>query len=411
MMVPPAFKSRPFRHYWLGHLLSVTGSQMQLGALYWHLRTLTDQPMMVGGIGLARFLPVIFISLVAGAVADRTDRRKMAIYTQLILVAMSLLLGFATSRGGMTLGLLFLIVTLHSAAAAFDVPFRQALIPALVPRRDLTNAYSLNSIASKIGGVLGPALAGIIIVLGGIEWAYWMNAVSYLAVISALFTMGNVQKQPGRKNPGPTTTRRDIREGIVFLFQSPLLFSIIILDFFGTFFSSAKTLLPFVAIDILHVGPLGYGWLFSAQSLGTVLTGLYISQKNFLHRQGFLISVSVMMFGVATIIFGLSRQFWLTMGALLFIGVFDGLSSIIRNTARQVLTPDSMRGRVISVSQIFLKGGPQLGEVESGLVAQIMGVPFALVSGGMGCILAAWIILKKNPRLWTFNGDEENMQL
>lgn len=410
-MVPPAFKSRPFRHYWLGHLLSITGSQMQLGALYWHLRTLTDKPIMVSGIGLARFLPVIFLSLVAGAVADRTDRRKMAIYTQLILAVMSLLLGFATFRGGMTLGLLFLIVTLHSAAAAFDVPFRQALIPALVPRRDLTNAYSLNSIASKIGGVLGPALAGMIISLGGLEWAYWINALSYLAVITALITMGKVQEKPVGKTAGTFTPWKDIKEGIVFLFQSPILFSIMILDFFGAFFSSAKTLLPFVAIDILRVGPLGYGWLFSAQSLGTVLTGLYISQKNHLHRQGFLMIASVMLFGTATIIFGFSRLFWLTMGALLFIGIFDGLSSIIRNTARQVLTPDSMRGRVISVSQIFLKGGPQLGEVESGLAAQIMGVPFAIVSGGLGCIIAAWIIVKKNPRLWSFNGDEENMQL
>jgi len=240
----------------------------------------------------------------------------------------------------------------------------------------------------------------------GLQWAYWINAISYLAVIVALIAMGDIRTVVEKKTFKLRETFRDIREGIEFIKNSPVIFSVMILDFFGTFFSSANTLLPFVAMDILHVGPIHYGWLSASQSIGTLVVGLYLSQKTKLHRQGLLISVSVGAFGLATILFGLSTSFWLTMLALILIGAFDGLSTIIRNTARQLLTPNAMRGRMMSITQIFFKGGPQLGEVESGLVAQIFGVPFAIISGGVGCVVAAWIVVKKIPQLLTYNGDE-----
>jgi MFS family permease len=191
----------------------------------------------------------------------------------------------------------------------------------------------------------------------------------------------------------------DIRAGFRFMKESPVILSVIIIDFFGTFFASAKTLLPFVATDILQVGAIQYGWLSAAQSIGTLMTGLYLSQKRRLRRQGLLIAMSVTAFGLATVLFGLSRSFWLTMFALFLIGIFDGFSSIIRNTVRQLLTPDEMRGRMMSITQISTKGGPQLGEVESGLAAQWLGVPAAIITGGAGCILAAWIVVKKIPGL------------
>ena len=198
----------------------------------------------------------------------------------------------------------------------------------------------------------------------------------------------------------------DIREGIEFIKNSPIIFSAMILDFFGSFFSSANTLLPFVAIDILHVGPIQYGWLSASQSIGTLMIGVYLSQKTNLQRQGLLIVISVAAFGLATILFGVSTSFWLTMLALILIGVFDGLSTIIRNTVRQLLTPDAMRGRMMSITQIFFKGGPQLGEVEAGLMAQAFGVSFAIISGGVGCVAAAYVVAKKFPQLWKYNGDE-----
>jgi MFS family permease len=392
--------------YWIGHLVSVAGSQMQLWALYWHLRTLSDQPMVISGIGLVRILPVFLLSLVAGVAADRFNRRKMVIITQFALAVVALMLGLTTSLGATTIWMLFGLVAVQSVASAFDVPARQALIPSLVPRENLANAYSLNSIAAKVGGILGPAITGVVIAFLGLQWAYWINAISFLAVILALYAMGDFQPVIEENALKVRGTFRDMRAGIEFIKNSPIIFSVMILDFFGTFFSSANTLLPFVAMDILHVGPLQYGWLSASQSIGTLMVGLYLSQISSLRRQGMLISVSVAGFGLATILFGISTSFWLTMLALILVGVFDGLSSIIRNTVRQMQTPDAMRGRMMSITQIFFKGGPQLGEVESGLVAQVLGVPFAIISGGVGCVLATWIVVKKIPQLWNYNGDE-----
>lgn len=415
MIIPPALKSRPFQLYWIGHLVSITGSQMQLWALYWHLRTLSDQPMVISGIGLARFLPVILLSLIAGVVADRFNRRKIAIFTQLALGLVAMTLGIATASKLVTLLMIFSLMALQAVVVAFDGPARQALIPSLVPRQDLANAYSLTSIASKVGGIVGPAIGGMVIAFWGLQWAYWLNAVSYLAVIVALLGMRYVpelnadRKMDLGADPNLGVGRaafRQIREGIEFIRNSPIILSVMILDFFGTFFSSANTLLPFVARDILHVGALQYGWLSSAQAIGTLSIGVYLSQRSKLLRQGMLIIISVALFGAATIVFGLSTSYWLTLFALILIGVFDGLSSIIRNTARQILTPDEMRGRMMSITQIFFKGGPQLGEVESGLVAQILGVPFAIVSGGVGCVLATWIVVRKIPQLWRYSGEE-----
>jgi MFS family permease len=423
LVIPPALKSRPFLLYWIGHLISITGSQMQLWALYWHLRTLSDQPMVISGIGLVRFLPVILLSLVAGVVADRVDRRKLAVFTQLGLGMVALLLGLTTTWGIVSIWIIFGLVIMQSVAVAFDGPARQALIPSLVSRENLANAYSMNSIASKVGGILGAAICGVVIAFWGLQWAYWLNALSYLAVIAALLAMGDIRTVVESKTielrdtPGTSSsfrsfqgtgqrTYRDIRAGIEFIKNSPIIFSITILDFFGTFFSSANTLLPFVARDILQVGPIQYGWLSSSQAIGTLLVGLYLSQKTRLRRQGILLSISVAMFGLATILFGMSTSFGFTLLALTLIGVFDGLSSIIRNTVRQLQTPDAIRGRMMSITQIFFKGGPQLGEMESGLVAQVLGVPFAIISGGVGCVLATWFVVKRFPQLWNFNGDE-----
>jgi MFS family permease len=406
MVMPPAFRSRPFTLYWIGHLVSVAGSQMQLWALYWHLRTLSDQPMVISGVGLVRFLPILLLSLVAGVAADRFNRRKMAIITQIALGGVALALGLSTWHNMVSLWILFGLVAVQSVAVAFDVPARQALIPSLVPREDLANAYSMNSIASKVGGILGPAISGVVIAYLGLQWAYWINAISFLAVIAALIAMGDIPTAIVKRPFSVKGTFRDIREGIEFIKDSPIIFSVMILDFFGTFFSSANTLLPFVARDILHVGPIEYGWLSASQSIGTMMIGLYLSQKTKLVRQGMLLSVSVVGFGLATLVFGVSTSFWLTMLALILVGAFDGLSSIIRNTVRQLLTPDAMRGRMMSITQIFFKGGPQLGEMESGMLAQILGVPFAIISGGVGCVLAAWIVVRKFPQLWKYNGDE-----
>lgn len=406
MKIPPAFKSRQFLLYWMGHLISIAGSQMQIWSLYWHLRNLSDQPLVVSGIGLARILPIFLFSLIAGVIADRFNRRTLTIVTQVALGLVALVLGLGTWLGVVTLWLIFGLVATQSVVTAFDVPARQALIPALVPRENLANAYSLNSIASKVGGILGPAISGLVIAYLGLQWAYWINAVSYLAVVLALIAMGEVQSEVEHRSLDLGGMLDEIHAGIEFIKNSPIILSAMFLDFFGSFFSSANTLLPFVARDILHVGPVQYGWLSASQSLGTLLIGLYLSQKSKLNRQGMIMSVSVILFGLATVLFGISQWFWLTFLALVLIGAFDGLSSIIRNTVRQLQTPGPMRGRMMSITQIFFKGGPQLGEMEAGLAAQVFGVPFAIVSGGVGCVLVAGAVIKKYPQLWIFDGED-----
>ena len=397
--------------YWIGQLISMAGSQMQIWALYWHLRTLSDQPMVISGIGLVRFLPIILLSLIAGVIADRFDRRKLTILTQIALGLVAFVLGLNTAAGTISLWLLFGLVTVQSVAVAFDVPARQALIPSLVPREDLPSAYSLTSIASKVGGIAGPAISGIVIAYFGLQWAYWFNAVSYLSVIAALIGMGNVAPLPEQRPFKWEQTWLDIGAGLEFIQRSPIILSAMILDFFGTFFSSANTLLPFVARDVLHVGPIEYGWLSASPSVGTLLVGIYLSQTTRVRREGMLLCISVVMFGLATVLFGISVSLLLTILALVLVGAFDGLSSIIRNTLRQVLTPDAMRGRMMSITQIFFKGGPLLGEMESGLVAQVLGVPLAIVSGGIGCILAAGLVIKKYPELWAYDGGKPAPEL
>jgi len=179
-----------------------------------------------------------------------------------------------------------------------------------------------------------------------------------------------------------------------------------VLDFFATFFSSANTLMPIFARDVLKVGVVEYGWLSAAQSIGAVSAALVMSQIRQIHRQGPTFLISVVVFGIATIFFGLAKTFWMAMLALIFVGAADSVSTIIRNTIRQLQTPDYLRGRMTSVNQIFFMGGPQLGEVEAGVAAQIFGAPIAVISGGVGCILAVAWITRRWPQIARYNGDE-----
>jgi MFS family permease len=197
-----------------------------------------------------------------------------------------------------------------------------------------------------------------------------------------------------------------IREGILFIINHPIILSTMLLDFVATFFASANTLMPIIAVDVLGIGVFQYGWLSAAQAVGAVLAALVISQVQELRRQGPLFLGSVMIFGVATIFFGLSGSFILAWCALAIAGAADAISTIIRNTIRQLQTPDQIRGRMTSINQIFFQGGPQLGEMEAGGVAQLFGAPFAVISGGIGCILGLFLIMNKWPQLISYNGDE-----
>jgi MFS family permease len=403
--IPPALKHRRFTYLWAGLLISIAGSQMQISALFWHIRTLTGNPnpLALGGVGLARILPVVLFSMLSGPVADAFNRRQILFITQSLMALIALALAVLTFTGHITLWQIYALTALQAAAGAFDLPARQAMVPNLVPKEDLSNAFSMTSIATDTGSVVGPMLGGVVIATLGQGYTYLINAISFLAVIIALVQIGFVAQET-RKSAGVNLAA--VKAGLQFTFTRPLILSTMLLDFVATFFASANTMMPIVARDILKVGEVGYGFLSSAQSVGSVLAALIISQLRNLRRQGPVFLGAVVIFGVATVLFGISRVFILALLALALMGAADAVSTIIRNTIRQLQTPDSMRGRMTSINQIFFQGGPQLGEVEAGVVAQLFGVPFAIISGGIGCVLGAFLIILKWPQIRLYNGEE-----
>jgi len=405
LKIPPALRHRRYFYLWAGLVVSMAGSQMQLAALHWHIRELTGtpNPLALGGIGLARILPVILFSFISGPVADTFNRRNILFITQTSLAVIAAVLAYLTFTNQITIWHIYALTAVQAGVMAFDLPARQALIPNIVPRADLPSAFSMSSIAMNTGAILGPALSGIVIATQGQGYTYFYNAISFMAVIVALLAIGTVP-QDTKQSPGISLSAT--ADGVRFILSRQVILSSMLLDFFATFFASANTMMPIVARDILKVGEVGYGWLVSAQSIGSVTAAAIVSQLSNIRRQGPILLTSVIVFGIATVAFGLTNTFVLAMIALACMGAADAVSTIIRNTIRQLQTPDHIRGRMTSINQIFFQGGPQLGEVEAGLVATAFGVPFAIISGGIGTIVAAVLIVLKWPQLHTYNGDE-----
>jgi MFS family permease len=406
-----SLQHRNFRLLWVGLLLSFSGSMMQNAALLWHVSLLVTpdrKAIALGFVGLVRVAPVVVFSMVSGVVADALDRRRVMLITQTLAGVVALILALLTYRGLSVVWPIYVLSALGAAVGSFDLPARQALVPTLVPREHLPNAITLNTIMFQTASVLGPALAGLVIAEAGVGSAYLFNAASFGFVILALLMMRNV---PGRM-PAEAGTRDDVSlgaamEGLRFVFRSPLIRSTMLLDFFATFFASATALLPIFAQDILHVGARGYGWLFAAPAVGSFLTSVVLAPATeHIRRRGAAIVWAVMGHGVATIVFGMSRSFLLTFACLAVVGATDTVSTVLRNIIRNLETPDRLRGRMTGINMVFFMGGPQLGELEAGAVANGFGAPFSVISGGIGCLIAtAWVALS-TPRLRSYKVDE-----
>lgn len=374
---------------------------MQSAAILWHVSLLAPpdrKGLALGMVGLVRIVPIILLSMLGGVVADATNRRRTMLITQSFMAAVALVLAWLTIHGQATLGVVYLLAAMASAAGAFDAPARQALLPNLVPRADLPNAISLNTILFQVASVLGPSLGGVVIAALGIGWAYSLNAVSFIAVIVALALMRGI---PDRvEGASGDLSWKSAREGLSFVFKTPVIRGSMLLDFFATFFSSATALLPIFAQDILKVGPRAYGWLYASSSIGALIAGAgMVRWIDRIERRGRVLFIAVFAYGAATVCFGLSRSFWLTFVCLALAGATDIVSTVIRNVIRQLRTPDALRGRMTSVNMIFFMGGPQLGELEAGLVAQAFGAPASVVSGGLLCLAATGWIAARTPEL------------
>jgi MFS family permease len=421
-----ALRYRDFRLIWLGEMVSTVGSQMQLVAIDWHVfQLLRGQTLTVslfgatidlsagalglGTLGLVRVIPIIFFALLGGLLADSRDRRKLMIVTRVAATVFALILAVTTLTGQVTIGTIYLLTAAGAAAAAFDSPARQSLVPNLVPREHLANAVSLNTLMWQLATIIGPPLTGLLI--GGLSpdnaapgdiaatahigIIYAINAASYLVAIIALLLIryrGQVMTTTG-------IGWAALIEGLRFTYQSRIIWGTMLLDFFATFFASARTMLPIVATEVLHLGPAGYGLLATAQPVGAVLAGAIVALRKEIQAQGMVLLVSVGVYGLATAFFGLSTSLIISYVMFALTGAGDTVSTVIRGTLRQRMTPDYLRGRMTSVNMMFFMGGPQLGELEAGLVAAAFGVPLAIFTGGIATVLLTGWIAWKYPRL------------
>ena len=403
-----SLRHRDFRLLWLGQIISVTGSQMQLVAVNWHIYLLTSSALALGMVGLFRAGPIILCSLVGGVVADVIDRRRLMMTTQAIMLACSAMLAVITLGGLQRVWPIYLLTAIASGAWAFDTPARQSLMPSLVPANDFPNAVSLSMLMFQVGMIVGPAGAGFLLGKFGPGVIYAVNATSFVAVIVGLALM----RTSGRSSESDKTrvSFGALVEGLRFVWRTPIIVQTMTLDFVATFFASANQLLPIYAKDILQVGARGLGFLAAAPAIGAVITGLIMARFGTLKKQGLVVIVSVAIFGAATIAFGISRIFWLSLLMLAIVGAADTVSTILRQTIRQLSTPNNLRGRMTSINMIFFMGGPQLGEVEAGGLAALFGAPLSVVTGGVGCLIAAAIALFGGKTLRRYAGTVSDKQ-
>jgi MFS family permease len=384
-------------------MLSFIGSFMQSAALLWHVSLLVPPEMKglaLGAVGLSRVVPIFVFSMISGVVADAADRRRLMLLTQTGSALVAIGLAVVAFSDVSTLWPIYALAALSSAVGAFDLPARQSLVPSLVPRDELPSAISLNTTMQQASQVMGPALGGLVIASMGVGAAYVINAISFSAVIVALLMMRGVPTRPPESTSRDNVSLGAALEGLRFVFRSPLIRSTMLLDFFATFFSSATALLPIFAQDVLHVGATGYGWLYAAPATGATLMSIamvFLTRR--IERRGPVLLWAVAVYGLATVGFGFSRSFWLTFACLALTGAADTVSIVFRNIIRQLETPDRLRGRMMGVNMVFFVGGPQLGEVEAGLVASWRGAPFSVITGGLGCLLAVGCIARWTPEL------------
>ncbi len=391
---------------------------MQLTAVNWHIfdllkgqtytldlfgasSNLDARALALGMLGLVRIGPIIVFALLGGMIADTRDRRKVMIVTQTIAGLSAALLAVATFAGIEQLWVIYALTAVNASAMAFDNPSRQALVPSLVPREHLTNALSLNTTLMQVVSIVGPALGGLAIASWNLGSIYAVNALSFGAVIGALVMIRH-RSPPAARMTGITLS--GMLEGARFVYRERIIWSTMLLDFFATFFASARTMLPLIATDILGADAQGYGILSSASAAGSLVAGVIVSLRHAIPRQGPVLLVCVAIYGLATALFGLSTNFALSYALFAITGAADTVSTVIRGTMRQLLTPDHLRGRMVGVNMMFFMGGPQLGELEAGVVASAWGIVASVVSGGLITLgLTLWVAWRY-PRLREYEG-------
>ncbi len=398
-----SLKYRDFRLIWFGQFVSILGTQIQTVALAWLVYSLTGSAAALGVVGLARAIPTILLSMFGGTLADQVDRRRLLLISQSVLASFSALLAVFVSLGMVNLAMLYGFAAITAAAAAFDSPTRQAIIPSLVPRERLANALTVNVLAFDTAAVLGPAVGGVVLGSLGTSAAFWIDAVSFMAVVAALIAM---RERP----PVPVVPRRGLAalvDGLHFLRERQILWQLMIIDFLATLLASTLGLLPVFAKTVLDVGPKGLGFLYSAPSAGAVLGAALFTMVPTPRHPGRVVAIAIGGYGLALALFGLSQSFVVALALLGLAGVLDAVSMAMRHTVRQLATPNEFRGRIGAVASIFSSGGPRLGDFQSGLIASLIGPRGAMIFGGSACVVMAVSSLSWGRNLWRYRGEEQ----
>ena len=388
------FRQRAFVHFWLARIGGTTGNQMLMVALAWRMYALTSSAWDLGLVGLFQFAAAFLLTLPAGYLADRMHRGHLFATCMLVQTLATLLLIVTEQHGLTSRNLLLGVALVLGAARAFQMPTQQALMPQLVPPHLLQGAITLNSAAMQAAIICGPAL-------GGALYAYSVTTVyacgcALFALAAGLTLRARYQVPPiAAHEPGWAA----VFAGVRFVWEHKVILGATSLDLFAVLLGGATALLPMYARDLLNTGPLGLGLLRAAPAAGALLMSLALVRWPLRHQVGKKLLLAVVVFGLATIVFGISTSFAVSLLVLAVSGAADTISVVTRSSLVQMETPDAMRGRVSAVNSIFIGASNQLGEFESGAVAALWGPVFSVVSGGLGTVLVAAVWFKWFPSL------------
>jgi MFS family permease len=385
-----------FGYYLAARVLGTLAAQMLVVAVGWQVYALTRDPLDLGLIGLSQFLPFIVLILPAGHAADQHDRRRI-VAACFALQALGALLLVAATRAGMTdVWPVFAIMGLFGVARAFSMPAAQALLPNVVPVASYGHAVALNSSAMQVARIAGPALGGLLY-FAGAQAVYAAVAVLLAAAFALMLAARVVGGAAPQRAP---VSWQNLLSGLAFVRSRPVVLGAISMDLFAVLFGGATALLPAYASDILHVGPLGLGFLRTASGVGAALCGLALAFRPITRHVGRWMYGGVALFGAATVVFGVSRSLALSLAALAVLGAADMVSVYVRNLLVQLATPDAIRGRVSAVNAVFVGASNEVGEFESGVTAAWWGVVPAVVVGGVATVMVAWAWSRFFPGLW-----------
>jgi MFS family permease len=384
-----ALRHRDFRVLWIGLLISTFGSQFTTIAMAWQIYELTNSPLQLGLLGLARGIPMLLLLLYGGVLADALDRRRLMMFMQVTQFGVTAVMALLTFSGGITPTALYVGSVLLAVFAALEGPSRQAIIPNLVPRAELASAVALNSTQRQVATIAGPSIAGLVLAAGGAEICYAVDAASWLVMLVALVLIsGQTQQRSERRSFG----FRSLGEGFSFVWANPVILALMALDLGQNLFGMPRALFPVYAKDILQVGPEGLGLMYAAASIGAIGVAVGMSFIGNVRRAGRIVLIGVAIHAICIVLFAYSHLFWFSILMLAGEGLGNAFSAILRNTINQLLTPDTLRGRVSSVNSMFTNTGPQLGQFRAGAIAEVVGPELSLFSGGLAILALVGIV-------------------